>query len=392
MRKILVLTTLYPNAASTNHGVFVENRLRAYRDKYHCDVRCVAPVPWFPFENDSFGKYADYARAPKSENRYDIPIIHPRFLAIPQLAMYTSPLFLFRAFQNAYSEFLKAGWEPDLLDAHYLYPDGVAATKLALETGKPIVLTARGSDATLLPNYAVPRRLIEKALTKANKVVCVANALRPPLAEMGADEKKLLTLRNGVDLQQFSAGDREVARAELGVAGDVVISVGHLIKRKGHDLVIAALKEFNGLTLLIVGDGPDDKALKKQVSACGLTDRVRFLGSVPHEQMAPIYQAADALVLASSREGWPNILLEALACGTPVIATDVGGSGEVINSPEAGLLVKERNSQSIASAIKSLLQNKPDRALTRAFAERYAWDETADAMHRVFRELDGRPE
>ena len=388
--KILVFSTLYPNAARPGHGVFVENRLAAFRKRHKAEIRVVAPVPWFPFQNETFGRYAAHARAPVWETRKGVAVYHPRFFIPPKLGMRFAPRALARCFRKCARELQDEGWDFDLIDAHYFYPDGVAAAAVAEELGKPLVITARGTDVNLIPAFAGPRRKILKAAAKADAVIAVAEALKDELVKLGAPAGKVSVLRNGVDLDAFAPSDRTLMREAMGLSGPVIASVGHLTARKGHDLVIDALRHMPDATLLIAGDGEERRALEAQARRAGLDGRVRFLGELPHEALRAVYLAADALVLASAREGWPNVLLEAMACGTPCVATDVWGSAEAMREPAAGRLVRERTPEAIAAAANALLADPPDRAATRAYAERHGWDETADAMAAIFTELTGK--
>jgi glycosyltransferase involved in cell wall biosynthesis len=206
---------------------------------------------------------------------------------------------------------------------------------------------------------------------------------------MGVDSTKITTLRNGVDLRLFRPLDRGGARQRWAADGHTIVSVGWLIERKGHHLVIEALKSLPGVTLLIAGEGELRGRLERQVAREGLSRRVRLLGQVPHEDLPSLYNAADALVLASSREGWANVLLEAMGCGTPVVATDVWGTAEVVGAPEAGVLIKERSGAAVAAGLRTLFECKPDRETTRRYAEHFSWDATTDGQLALFRRLTG---
>lgn len=390
MLKLLTLTTLYPNAAMPSHGIFVENRLRHLRATGAVENPVVAPVPWFPFRTQMFGEYGKFASAPRREERHGARIDHPRYLVIPKIGMSLAPASLYKAFKSGYERVLRQGVKPDILDAHYFYPDGVAAARLARETGIPLAITARGTDINLIPRYPGPRQAILEAAQTAGHMITVCEALRRALIDMGVPAEKVTTLRNGVDLDMFHPLDREWARRRFAVGGRTILSVGHLIERKGHNFVIEALSEFPDTTLLIAGEGPEEKALKALAARLGLSDRVRFLGRLPHEDLPALYSAADALVLASSREGWANVLLEAMACGTPVVATDIWGTGEVVAAKEAGVLVKDRSGAALADGLRRLVDNLPDRAATRAYAEGFSWDDTTQGQLRIFREMAGR--
>ncbi|MCI5046753.1 MAG: glycosyltransferase [Aquisalinus sp.] len=382
--KILSLTTLYPNAANPHHGIFVENRLRHVRKRHNLDLRVVAPVPWFPFQSDKFGAYAKYAKAPHAETRHDIEITYPRYLLLPKVGMTAAAHTLQHCFEREIEKLLDSGWDFDLVDAHYYYPDGVAAARAAEKFGKPVIITARGTDINLIPQYPRQREMILEASAIASASVSVCQALKDEMGNIGLASEKIHVLRNGVDLDMFKPADRNATRQELNVTGKVILSVGHLIERKGHYLIIEALEDMPDVTLMIAGDGPDRSALAEQARKSGVADRVHFLGAVPHHNLPSVYSAADGLVLASSREGWPNVLLEALACGTPCVVTPVWGNAEVISAPEAGVVCDARTPEAISRAVSHLFHNLPDRAQTRQFAEQYSWDQTSDSLMSLF--------
>jgi len=383
--RILTFSTLYPNAARPGHGIFVETRLRQLVASGKVESKVVAPVPWFPSRNPRFGDYAASARAPWEEVRHGIAVVHPRYLAIPKIGMSLAPLLLAA---GAYAAVRRALGSPeDILDAHYFYPDGVAAVMLGRTLKVPVVITARGTDINVLPAYAVPRRMILWAASRAAAVVSVSAALKDALVRLGVDGGKISVLRNGVDTRMFHPLDRASLRARLGLSGTVLLMVGNLLALKGHELVLRALCDFPDACLLIIGEGREEANLKKLTGSLGLGERVRFLGAVPQEQLAEYYGAADALVLASSREGWPNVLLEAMACGTPVVATRVGGTPEIVAAPEAGVLADERTPRGIGEALRRLLRSTPDRGLTRRYAERHSWAATTAGQLELFERI-----
>jgi glycosyltransferase involved in cell wall biosynthesis len=384
--RLLTFTTLYPNAAQPAHGIFVENRLRHLLAGGGVQAQVVAPVPYFPFDAPMFGAYARYARVPGRETRHGIAVHHPRFLVLPKIGMALAPALLY-AGAAARVEALGGGAAFDAFDAHYFYPDGVAAMWLARRFKKPLVITARGSDINLLPEHAWPRRMILAAARAASGIIAVSGALKERMAALGVEAEKIRVLRNGVDLSAFHAGDRESARRRLGFAGPTLISVGNLIPTKGHDLAIGALKALPDAGLLIAGEGPQEGALRALAERLGVAARVRFLGRVAHEELGGVYRAADVLVLASVREGWPNVLLEAMACGTPAAATAVGGVPEVVADWAAGELLAERSAAGVADAVQRLLRDPRPSAATRAYAERFGWEATTAGQMALFRSI-----
>jgi teichuronic acid biosynthesis glycosyltransferase TuaC len=391
MIRILTFTTLFPNRAQPQHGVFVENRLRELVGSGQVAARVLAPVPWFPSAHPRFGRYARYAAAPRDEVRGDLAIAHPRYPVIPKIGPNLAPFTLYQAAARTLARWRAEGYDFDLIDSHFFFPDGIAAVLLGKRFGKPVTITARGSDLNEMAGHAVSRAMIRWAAARADGLITVAAALKDSLVGLGVEPARVTVLRNGVDLDLFRPpDDRARLRAELGLARTTLLSVGHLIERKGHHLVIAALAELPQAELLIVGEGPEDAALKALARAQGLADRVRFMGALPHHALPRLYAAADALVLASSREGWANVLLEAMACGTPVVATRIWGTPEVVTERAAGVLVAERSAAALAAGGRALLADPPPRADTRRYAERFGWGPVTEGQLRLFRELLAR--
>jgi len=204
------------------------------------------------------------------------------------------------------------------------------------------------------------------------------------MVEMGAEEKKIYVYRNGVDLELFRLLDKQQCREKFQLSKKTLVSVGHLIERKGHHLVIEAMQLLPDYQLLIVGGGEEEKSLKTLVETLRLTEQVSFLGEKKQQDLTEIYNAADAMILASSREGWANVLLESMACGTPVVATDIWGTPEVVQSSDAGVLVK-RTSESIAQGVDNLFEHYPLRTNTRKYAEQFSWDSTTQGLLKLFK-------
>lgn len=389
--RLLVFTSLYPNAAQPRHGVFVEERLRHLVDSGRVAATVVAPVPWFPFRSAIFGSYSRFAAVPKEEERYGISILHPRYPVIPKLGMNVAPYLMYRALLPVLQKLKVDGADFDLIDAHYFYPDGVAAARLGAAIGAPVVISARGSDVTWITRYRRPRREIQDAAKQAAAIVTVSQALKDSLVALAVNAEKITVLSNGVDLDRFAPLDRTSIRAQLGLEGTVWLTVGHLIELKGVNIVIEALARVPDITLLIAGDGPQQRKLRQLVRHLRLDARVRFLGAISHAKLSDYYNAADAMVLASSREGMPNVLLEAMACGTPVLATAVGGTPELITTPEAGELMRERNPDALVLAWNALQARKVDRAATRKFAERLGWQPVVDAQCALYARIVSAP-
>jgi teichuronic acid biosynthesis glycosyltransferase TuaC len=382
---LATFSTLYPNEANPSHGIFVETRLRHLIASGAVRSRVIAPVPWFPFRHKSFGRYAEYARVPPKEYREHIEVFHPRYLSIPKVGMSLAPKQLAWGAQRSCERLRAEGYDFDVIDAHYFYPDGVAAAIIGKRLNRPVVITARGSDLNHVAEFPRPRALISWAAHQAAALITVSKALKDKLVQIGVEANKVHVLRNGVDLQHFRPIDRAKARANLEL-GDlpVLASVGNLVPEKGHELVIEALTRLPRAHLLIVGQGVQNSALRSLANKLKVADRVRFLGLLSPSELVEVYGATDVLVLASSREGWANVLLEAMACGTPVVATKVGAATEVIRAPEAGIVVSERTSEALAQGIFYLLRSPPARSATRRYAEQFSWEATTQGQIALF--------
>lgn len=395
--RLLVYTTLFPNAAEPHHGVFVRERLRLYREAHGGEATVVAPTPWAPPAGGP-PHWQRYRDVPRSERWGDVDVVHPRYPSPPGFGdSWRGKLMAVGS--KATTRRVARRFDPTILDAHYAYPDGVAASRLRpvlerdLGRRLPLVITCRGTDLNLFPQQPAVRRQLVEALGAADHVVCVADALRDVALELGVRPERATTLRNGVDVERFSPGDRAAARAEIGLPDDrpIVICVGHLCERKGQRKLLEAYRRtFSDVTrerrprLVFVGQGEDEPLLRAAIVEHGLADDVTLPGAVEPARLPPWYRAADAMVLASSREGWPNVVLEALASGTPVVATRVWGTPEILTDCAAGLLV-DADVDGLADGLARL--HELDASAARPWAERHTWNQTVDGMQRVFEEV-----
>jgi glycosyltransferase involved in cell wall biosynthesis len=390
--KLLTFSTLYPNAEQPNHGIFVETRLRYLVASGKVTSRVVAPVPWFPLKGERFGHYGTLAKVPRRETRNGLEVSHPRYLVVPKVGMNYTPWTLARTARKDIGRILDEGYDFDAIDAHYFYPDGVAAVMLGKYFNKPVVVTARGTDINLIPRFERPRRLILEAARQADGIITVCKALKEEMVQLGVAPDNITPLRNGVDLERFQPLDRAAARAAVGLVPGrfTLLSVGLLDPRKAHDLIIRALPRLPDVDLLIAGIGPERKNLEQLARELGVQDRVTLLGAVPQTELKNYYNAADVLVLASSREGWANVLLEAMACGTPVVASNVWGTPEVVAAPEAGVLMPERTPDGLVRALGQLRADYPEHAATRRYAENFGWQPTTQGQIDLFQSIMAR--
>jgi len=385
--EILTFTTLYPSQIRPQHGIFVETRLRKLTESGAVGARVVAPCPWFPFASPRFGHYSLFARQPREEIRYGLHVDYPRYPQLPKIGMSAAPLALFASVLPVLRRQRRGGRDFDLIDAHYFYPDGVAAVLLGRALGRPVVVTARGSDLNLIAEYAIPQGWIRWSARHADGLVAVSRGLKQRLANLGIAEERVHVLRNGVDPALFRPTDRDAARQALGLTRPTLLAVGNLVRLKSHRMMVEALVGLPAVDLVIVGEGPERAAIEALARQRQVADRVRLLGHVPQDRLPDIYSAADLLLLVSTHEGWPNVLLESMACGTPVIASDVDAIADIVAVPEAGRILTGPTPERLAATAREFLGALPARAATRAYAEGFDWQSTTEGQITLFHEI-----
>lgn len=390
MKRIVTFTNLFPSAMLPTHGLFVYERMRRVAAACGIPWSVVSPVPHVAWLFRS-GSYRTWADVPRTETWQGVAIAHPRYRHWPGFSQRRQADAMAEGARDVVARLAAEG--PIVLDAHYLWPDGVAAAKLARELGVPFTLTARGSDLNVVArDHAVAARIAEAA-GRALQCCAVSRALGDRFAEVaGLPRERILDVRNGVDLERFHPGDAAPARAALGLpaSGRLLLGVGRLVAGKGFDVAAAALASLPAdVQLVLVGDGPERPAI-----AAAAPGRVIFLGTRPPDEVATACRAADLFVLPSEREGWPNVVTEALASGLRVVATRVGGIPQILGDPVAddpslGALVRPRDPAAFAAAVQVVLAQPADPARVRAFAARHGWAEPVALLVEVFRRALG---
>jgi glycosyltransferase involved in cell wall biosynthesis len=386
--KILVFTSLYPNTLNPDFGVFVRNRVFALSKKSDVEVKVVAPVPWFPPINIS-EKWYRFSQIPLREEIDGIDVFHPRYLVTPKIGMSLYGYWMFRGVRKLVKQ-LRESFPFDLIDAHFLYPDGFAACHLGVELSCPVVVSARGSDVTSYLQMPRIKALLSRLFAQADRLVTVSSSLRDIICAHGAPPEKTLVIPNGIDPASFSLLDRASARQHLGFleVEKIVLTVCSLVELKGVHLLIEAIAKLREsspvpVKLMVVGSGPEKERLKSLIDRLALQDCVHLVGQVPNQKLSHWYNAADLFFLGSSREGWPNVVCEALACGTPVVATPVNGIPEILDSDDLGIIV-ERSPEAFALGIKQAFDRSWDRERIAAKGQQRTWEKVAEEVHDLF--------
>lgn len=376
---ILTITTLYPNALEPRHGIFVRNRLKAMDHFDGFSRKVIAPVPQCPYIHWISDRYKRYLKMPESEVIDNIEVHHPGYFTLPGMSFFDNANSMAKAANEILAKLYSAPQTPDLIDGQYLYPDGVAAYKVAEKIKKPLVLTARGSDVNYWMQNSKAKEKILEAINYSSKVICVSNALKQSLIEHGVEEEKICVIINGVDPDCFNPNiEKNPLREEY------FLSVGNLVPLKGHHLTLNAFTELPRRRLIIVGDGEQKDTLKSQAASLGLSGRIQFIKHLDQKKLAEFYAGAKATILMSEMEGMPNVLLESLATGTPVIACDVGGVSEIVN-PENGILLNTQDEFELIDAIEKMEDLNFFRSEVSETVTNFRWNDVAQRQYDVYR-------
>ena len=396
--RLAVFTTLFPNAGQPTMGLFVRERM--FRVAEHVPVVVVAPVPWFPLQW-LIRKWKPHFRpeAPRAEEQAGIEVLHPRFFSIPGALKWLDGVFMALGCLPTMLR-LKRSFGFNLIDAHFAYPDGYAATLLGRWLEVPVTITLRGTEVPLSRDPRRRRRML-KAVANAERVFSVSESLRCFLGDLGADTGNIRVVGNGIDLVKFSPIAKSAARQRLGLPDGVpvLISVGALVERKGIHRVLEALPglqaTFPGLRYLVVGGGSPEGdwsgILRRRVAEMRLETCVTFLGRLRPEELSLPLSAADVFILATRNEGWANVFLEAMACGLPVVTTDVGGNREVVSRPELGICVPFGDSAALSRALQDAMTKSWNRDAIIAYARENTWDTRVRILIEEFAALASRP-
>jgi teichuronic acid biosynthesis glycosyltransferase TuaC len=380
---ILTLATLFPNTAQPNFGIFVERQTAGLSARDGVDVTVINPlgVPPWPLRNSA--QYAALCNLPLHEKYHGLNVYRPRFMLIPKFGGPLNPAMITRAILPLVKR-LHAQKPFDLIDAEFFYPDGPAAMRLSQALGIPFTVKARGADIHHWGTAKSTASQVLDAGQAAFGLLAVSAALRMDMAVLGMDANKIMVHYTGLDQSLFTPRDRTAEKMKLGITGPVILSVGALIPRKNQALLIQALVKLPGATLLLAGQGGSENDYRALAAELGVANRVRFLGSVPHDDLPALFAGADVMALVSNSEGLANAWVEALACGTPVVSSDVGGALELIRSPDAGRIV-DINADAIAAGIQELLDNPIPPERVAAQVAHFSWATNAEALEAFFR-------
>lgn len=373
--RVLTLATLFPDASRPSFGPFVERQTLGLAALPDVEVQVVAPIGVPPWPLDRIGRYARFADVATEESWKGLTVFRPRFSHLPRSHGRFDAGAMARALLPRLAR-LRESFRFDVIDAEFFFPDGPAAVRIGQALGVPVSIKARGADIHHWGRQPATAAQVRAAGRAAQGLLAVSEALKADMVALGMPEERIAVHYTGIDRERFFIADRAAAKAALGLAGPVVLSVGALIERKGQSLLVAALPAIPDATLVLIGGGEDRERLAALAQSAGVEARVRFAGVLPHAELGRWYQAADVMALPSASEGLANAWVEALACGVPVVTCDAGGVREAIDRPEAGRIVA-RDTAAIGAAIRDLLHHPPAPAATASAADRFSWEANA---------------
>ncbi len=384
--RIISVSTDYPGPRNPRRGLFVQRRLAALSRIE--DVRVIHLEPWFPLLRPR-------ASAAATNGYHDQPpAVRPGMFYLPGVLKGLDSYWVKRAVVPTVRA-LESEGPADLLDAHFGYPEGVGCVKAALKLRRPVFITMRGLERPLLHCRWRGAQLLW-ALRECTGIVCVSHSLKDLAVSRGIDPDKLRVIPNAVDRELFRSGDRDEARQALGIdrQARLIVCVAMLVHGKGQHLLLQALAQLRGrhpnLRLALVG-GPAHEPkyplrLKKMVEELGLGDRVVMTGSQSPRQVVTWLQAADLFALPTYDEGCCNAVLEAMACGLPVVTTPAGDNAVLVDAPRRGLLVPMDDAAGLALGLDNALGMAWDRQEIARYGADYTWDAVARQTAQFFRE------
>lgn len=383
-RKSLIFTNVFPNGIEGNKGLRMKIESDGLLVKGF-DIKIIAPIPWVVFFHSYTTKFLR-SKVKLTEIVGEIEIFRPRYLTIPKIGSQFSGVLYFLSLLILVLK-IRRNFKFELIVAYWTYPDGYAASIFAKMFKVPLIIRPRGSDINVIPNNKRLKPFVVLALQSADRIIAVSGALKRKIQELGILEQKILVITSGIDQNRFFVTDKNEARNSLGITNDkkIILFVGNFVMVKGLDNLLRAISIVKTLhdgnfLLYLLGSGPLRNSLCCMIKQLGISDCVKIEGEVPNCNLNLWMSASDLFCLPSRNEGWPNVLMEVLACGVPVIATRVGGIPEIINDEKLGILVEPDNPESLAQAIRQGLSRNWNRESLVARVKNQTWSKIVNDL------------
>lgn len=394
---ILALSHLFPNNTQPNYGIFVLNRLRAVGN--FCNIKVIAPIKRYPFIDSFIRKQPSEISISRREQVDEIDIYHPIFFVVPRYLKWSDALSYLWAVRPIVKILqCKESFNFDLIDVHWTYPDIVAGYFLAKKYNKKFIVTVRGRNALYPGNKLLRQQILTRLLCKADFVITLSDELKCLVLEMGVAPTRVRTILNGVDTSCFFFQHSEISRKHLGIKTQkkTIVSVGSLIEGKGHHELVRVMPKLlqnEKVELYIIGRVVPETGFN-QVLQNMITDlkvsNIHLVGEVDHNALADWYRAANLFCLITKAEGCPNVLMEALACGTPVVATNVGAIRELVIDGKNGFVIENDQIDSLEQTIRKALNWNWDRVQIAERMSTSGWLTCAEQVLEVYQSVLGQ--
>ncbi len=395
--RVLILSHMYPRKKNHKYGIFIHNQAK-HLLKEECEIRVISPVHYSPKNLFANVKSINFQRPSKQMILDGIYVYYLRYIATPwkwfsAVSNYTMYRGIIWRFGSLINDF-----KPDLIHAYNATPDGFVALKIAKKYSLPLVCSLRGSDINVSPTYSeYIYKLTKMVLLEATMITSVSNDLKVAAEKIAKPEKEIEVVYNGCDTNifRFNEVTRLQYRKKLGILPKdrVIIFVGRLLKTKGiFDLLKAFLqlrRNFSDLHLVLVGDGPETKSINNMISANGLKRKAHIIGEQLHNEIPNLLSSSDLFVLPTYYEGLPNSLLEAMACGLPIIITKVGGIPEAVIDGKNGILINTNDVHALVKAVEHLLRNERERTKMGfsgkdTIEKNFSWKRSANKLFNIY--------
>lgn len=378
MPRLLFISNLFPARESAYNGL--DNAVLLHHLKENFDIRVICPKPVLP-------PWKKLELNPREEDiglsPYYVPVAY-----IPKIGSRWNDRLMRHGLRSDFEKLI-ADWKPDSILCSWLFPDACAVAQLARENGIPCDLITQGSDTHQYLQNPIRRQRILEAIRCCRHVICRSGDLGKRLEAAGAEKQQLHTIYNGIDPETFHVIgiQKDKLRQKLGLLenASTLLFVGNLLPVKNPLFLLDAFAKLRSTShpdshLVMIGKGPMREAILKKASSLGILEALSLPGACNSDQVADYMNAADAFCLCSHNEGLPNVILESLACGLPVISSDVGGIGEVLNSPEYGSLVQANEASSLSNYVKALqdrLDSPHQREVIEKYGKQFTWQKSA---------------
>jgi glycosyltransferase involved in cell wall biosynthesis len=380
-KNILVVTNLYPYPWEPNRAAFNRQQFETLAEISNVNV--IVLVPW----RSALGNFAKL----KATTIKNVGIDYCVYFYLPKIGRSIYPLFILPSLLTRFWKIKK--FKADCMLLSWAFPDAIAGGLLAKLLGIPTVVKVHGSDINVHAQMRAKRVQIKWAMDQAKAVIAVSQDLKNKIVQMGVSSNKVHLLYNGIDKSLFYPLEKAVARelCAIDINRQVIVFIGNLKVSKGCNLLLEAFalltRKISAVDLYYIGAGDQMDTLQRKVGEYGLDASVHLLGSLPHKALPPWMNASDVLALPSMNEGVPNVILEAQACGTPVVATSVGGIPEIV-SAENGILIEYGDEQKLCNALIEALNKNWDRLKISNNVNTLSWAENSAKLLNIINTAD----